>query len=371
MATVNVQANGQAQKGLSLGTSVKTAGGTYKITGVKADGSYTSVKVPSASSSPSSPSSYSSGSSSPFGSALSGATSAATNAVNAVKANGGSTSSGGVFTPATYQAHLNNFFGGDAQKYADEIKKNEASGTLSDPTAANAFKQAYPNLFTTAAPVVAPAAAPAATLPADTNTNPYKIGLRSFLENLGQAVNWDPTSKNISTSSGLNFTPSSYTLEGDTAYADPLTLAGAFLGQKPKELTPDLYNQYANTAETMLEPQRQARLNALQQVLNERQKTTRQAAISRGTYQSPTYNDNIQTTVENPYAADVSALESQMATLVNTNAMDQYNQQKTAEQALTDKIVSYLTGMSDVGRQEDWQRTLQALALGSGGMLNG
>jgi hypothetical protein len=43
--TVQVQSNGKAPSGLSVGDSVKTAGGTYKITGVKADGSYNSTKV--------------------------------------------------------------------------------------------------------------------------------------------------------------------------------------------------------------------------------------------------------------------------------------------------------------------------------------
>jgi len=42
---VKAQADGTAQKGLSVGTIVKTAGGDYKITGVKADGSYKSSLV--------------------------------------------------------------------------------------------------------------------------------------------------------------------------------------------------------------------------------------------------------------------------------------------------------------------------------------
>ena len=43
--TVKVQANGKAPAGLSAGDKVETAGGTYEITGVKADGSYESKKV--------------------------------------------------------------------------------------------------------------------------------------------------------------------------------------------------------------------------------------------------------------------------------------------------------------------------------------
>lgn len=43
--TVKVQANGKAPAGLSVGDKVETAGGTYEITGVKADGSYESKKV--------------------------------------------------------------------------------------------------------------------------------------------------------------------------------------------------------------------------------------------------------------------------------------------------------------------------------------
>ena len=45
MATYQVGADGKAQKGLSAGDEVVTAGGTYKITGVNADGSYVSSKV--------------------------------------------------------------------------------------------------------------------------------------------------------------------------------------------------------------------------------------------------------------------------------------------------------------------------------------
>jgi len=44
-ATVQVQSNGKAPAGLSVGTTVATAGGDYKITAVKPDGSYTSVSV--------------------------------------------------------------------------------------------------------------------------------------------------------------------------------------------------------------------------------------------------------------------------------------------------------------------------------------
>lgn len=43
--TVKVQADGKAPAGLSAGDKVETAGGTYEITGVKADGSYESKKV--------------------------------------------------------------------------------------------------------------------------------------------------------------------------------------------------------------------------------------------------------------------------------------------------------------------------------------
>ena len=40
-----MQANGRAQAGLDIGTRVVTAGGTYEITGIKADGSYESKLV--------------------------------------------------------------------------------------------------------------------------------------------------------------------------------------------------------------------------------------------------------------------------------------------------------------------------------------
>lgn len=45
MATYKVKEDGKAQAGLSAGDQVVTAGGTYKITGVNADGSYKSEKV--------------------------------------------------------------------------------------------------------------------------------------------------------------------------------------------------------------------------------------------------------------------------------------------------------------------------------------
>lgn len=45
MATYKVKDDGKAQKGLSAGDEVVTAGGTYKITGVNADGSYKSERV--------------------------------------------------------------------------------------------------------------------------------------------------------------------------------------------------------------------------------------------------------------------------------------------------------------------------------------
>src|ERR1035437_6126886 len=42
-ATVNVQSNGHAPKGLSVGTIVHTDGGDYKITKVNTDGTYVSI----------------------------------------------------------------------------------------------------------------------------------------------------------------------------------------------------------------------------------------------------------------------------------------------------------------------------------------
>ena len=43
MATYQVGADGKAQSGLKAGDEVVTAGGTYKITGVNADGTYQST----------------------------------------------------------------------------------------------------------------------------------------------------------------------------------------------------------------------------------------------------------------------------------------------------------------------------------------
>jgi len=44
--TVQVNPDGKAPSGLSVGDDVKTAGGTYRITGVNADGTYQSSKLP-------------------------------------------------------------------------------------------------------------------------------------------------------------------------------------------------------------------------------------------------------------------------------------------------------------------------------------
>ena len=43
MGIYKVQSNGKAPKGLSVGDQVVTGGGTYVITGVNGDGSYSSV----------------------------------------------------------------------------------------------------------------------------------------------------------------------------------------------------------------------------------------------------------------------------------------------------------------------------------------
>ena len=43
MGIYKVQSNGKAPQGLSIGDQVVTGGGTYVITGVNADGSYSSV----------------------------------------------------------------------------------------------------------------------------------------------------------------------------------------------------------------------------------------------------------------------------------------------------------------------------------------
>ena len=64
MGTYKVQGNGKAQSGLSAGDKVVTGGGTYEITGVKADGTYESKLVDKNTTTKNYTGSYSSGSSS-------------------------------------------------------------------------------------------------------------------------------------------------------------------------------------------------------------------------------------------------------------------------------------------------------------------
>lgn len=100
MATYKVQSNGKAQSGLKAGDQVVTGGGTYKITGVNADGSYQSSKVSNVTTSTYTGTYANSGGASAAGAAQalrSGNTTAAQNILNAVvgKSSGGSSGSSG------------------------------------------------------------------------------------------------------------------------------------------------------------------------------------------------------------------------------------------------------------------------------------
>ena len=87
--TVKVGADGKAPSGLSVGTQVVTAGGTYTITGVNSDGSYKSSLTNSGQTTSNYKGSYSnSGSSSSGKSGSSGSSSSNTNSTVVVGANG-------------------------------------------------------------------------------------------------------------------------------------------------------------------------------------------------------------------------------------------------------------------------------------------
>jgi hypothetical protein len=83
-----------------------------------------------------------------------------------------------------YQQYLQNYFGGDPAKYAEEIKRKRQAGiSLTDPTAAAEFEKAYPQYFqqttqqTTAnvqatTPPQSPIAEP--TIPSEFRVKPYE-----------------------------------------------------------------------------------------------------------------------------------------------------------------------------------------------------
>lgn len=100
MGTYKVQDNGKAQSGLGVGDKVVTAGGTYEITGVKADGSYESKLSDKNTTTKNYTGSYSSGSSSSGASKKTGGGSSS----GASKNTGGSSSSGSSNKTSTGQS---------------------------------------------------------------------------------------------------------------------------------------------------------------------------------------------------------------------------------------------------------------------------
>jgi hypothetical protein len=249
--------------------------------------------------------------------------------------------------PATYQEVLSGFFKGDPNAYAAAIKENEAAGRPhSNPTAAAAFMAAYPHLF--AEPKQEKEEREQKLDMLNTGTVPpsFYIPLQQWFTNFGQTLNKD-SSGNLLSSGGFSFAPGSYNTEDGQYMIDPITLAGAYLGQQPKQLTPELYDQYTDIAEKNYQPLHESRLNALKEVLGERTAATRRSAIARQAYDSPLYGEDLIREVEKPFAKEVSNLESDMASLINTAAMSQFNTDQAKEQALTANIVNFLLGLDN------------------------
>lgn len=142
MASYKVGANGKAPSGLKAGDTVVTGGGTYKISGVNKDGSYTSSKVSNTSthnyngsyaSNPSGGSSGSSSSSKPSGSSGGGSSGYS----GGSSASGSSQSSGGWTDPhpnMDYSIAIRDFIANgytdeNELKYLMDTRDNKASST--------------------------------------------------------------------------------------------------------------------------------------------------------------------------------------------------------------------------------------------------
>ena len=239
----------------------------------------------------------------------------------------------------TYQNIIKNRYGGNAQAYANDIKAKETAGTaFSNPEAAAAFKAANSQLFGTA-----PAQRSGAPVPEG------YVGLRSFFEGMGYPVNWVPGENGAPgtiTAGDFTFGPGSYKNVGGTAYIDPTTLAGMFLGQKPEKPTQENMDEYRGWAENIYRPLFDANRSALQTALNNLglqadtsrrnvdlayqqgadtlasnelsdKKGARRSAISRGIYASGTYDAN-RAEVDNFYLGEQNKLgQNRAANMAN------------------------------------------------------
>jgi hypothetical protein len=311
MAILQVGKDGKAPANAKKGDTVVTAGGNYTVTGTKPGGGFTSVPA-----------------------------STTTNAgVKAV---------------------------GAANSLAPKITPSYTAPKTTNPSPGNNYQTQ---------PVVQPKTAPAptTTIPTDkkdiTQQNLLNklmgmIPTRSWFENAGQTVNYDPTSKKISTSGGFSFGPEAYKEMNGISYLDPSALAGAYLNQPAKQLTPETYGNYSKTAEQYYQPQYNSRLGALKDAIGERTASSRRGAIGRGTYTSRQYNNDIEREVSQPYVKEVSNLEGDMASMINQMAMQNFNTDKTAETTKNQSIANYLLGQGTNAQEQDWRRTLQAILMG-------
>ncbi len=292
---------------------------------------------------------------------------------------GGSSGGGGsASSKPIYQGHLDwfarQFPGQDPYKvYAQKILEGEKAGTLHDPAAAAAFKKDYPSLFQQTTTQTAQGVQPGQPSPGipgqgvyagQTNIPASWIPIMQWFQAMGQSVTKDPSGK--LTAGGLTFAPGSYVEEGGQYYVNPVSLAGMYLNKPRKELTPELMSQYTGMAEQYYAPQREARLNALKEALGERKAAARRSAISRGTYTSGIYDEDLITRVEQPYAKELGNLESELASLINTYATQKYDQERAAEEAQIAQIVNYLLGIANTALEQDKWKTLTSLQYAGG-----
>lgn len=271
-----------------------------------------------------------------------------------------------------------------------------------------------------------PAAPSAATKPATTSapaaTAPKgQIGIRSFFEGQGQEVSWEPGKDGqpgTVVAGGLRIGPDSYKNVGGTTYMDPTALGGMILGQKPKSATPENLAPFVQSATNMLNPMYDARKSALQVALEgiesqaaqgvrnvesgyetaignlgratETARTRdRSSAISRGTYDSGTYDVaidktsaesvNAQKELEKAKGTSLENIESQKAQLlagnaqaekeleagfmtdVNARAMDLFGNEQNQSMARNSTLAQYLFGIADKNYQKERDTAEDAL----------
>ena len=188
-------------------------------------------------------------------------------------------------------------------------------------------------------------------------SNPYLIPLQQWFAGKDIAN----TGGNLSVG-GFNFTPGSYEARDGGYYMNPMTLASAYLTKPQSQMTPDMYNESLDVAEQFYAPQRQSKLDALKQVMQDRAQATRRGAIGRGTYTSPTYTENIIQQVEKPYAQEQVNLENNMSSLENAMAKSEVDKKLAGEKELTNAIVQFLLGVNDNAQDIEWQKVLQSIA---------